>query len=1028
MYTITKEQRSQPVVSTPQPSNYKGGQSIKTGALSLLGKVGDFLSRGNYASASAVKSAVSGGSAKDILASAWQGLKGQQKTTYSDVLDKLGWKAGTGNMANRVARGLVSFTGDVLLDPTTYLTAGTGAGAKLVTKEGTTVLTKQGTKQLTKLALQKEATGLTQKAARTAAEDMFSKALEQSPETALKYIDKGGIKFAGKTLAGTTALNRIVNPINVSLGKAMSPLDKVVNKVVAEPIQKVVNSISNIKEVKAVVDKIGSTFNRDWLIKDKPLLQRVVQEGRDKSAGLIQQMDETVTKNIAKFTQQEKENVGRALWSKDTSTLTPREAELNNYIQENYAKYFQEEKARGLTKGEIEGEYLNQMYKNPEVLQREMKNPQFVKGNVLKVDPFTKERSVKSLEQAERLGLEPIFDVEKLLKARLSQSIKTTTDHDMLKNVLDLEGIASKTAKVTEKPLTKKQLAYQMQHPEAFKLPNIKQTTEVNKELGADMVPASSVPGLSKIKGAENVHIPSTTAKYLESIAPKVVDQNSALQTALRHYDNFTNMFKKNVLSLFPAYHARNFRGNIFQTILEYGVMDAANPLYHSNAIKVLRGADSKELVKIGGRNYSVGELRKIMQENGILQGKGFFDIANPLKKDENILFSSGQRAASAIENEARAATFLMGLEHNGGDIVSAAERTKKTLFDYDNLSNTEKEVIKRVFPFWTWTRKAAESTLSGLVKNPGKMSEIFKIMNNAQKSSFEGISDEERATLPDYLQNQFVFKVKGSDGVVRYKSGMGTPIESITGLFTNPTGTASFSLNPAIKALFTVVTKYDLDSGKPLAEVTTKNAQIFKSMPKPIQNMVGYGEVKKTDGTTLSTASPFALYILRQPPFSRYVSTAGVLTNEGKNLSTKTMQTLFGINATNVDIEKQVKQYENKYKDEITAPLRQKGIIVKNEYGNYYIPKDIVLSAEERAAALEVLKTTKNVNYAPKIDNALTVQNYTAKTAPVSKSATKTINKVSSKAEAVKKMQAKKNSPKTVNAAVRSIQDRINL
>lgn len=1087
-----------------------GGQKVKTGALSLLGKVGDFLSRGNFASANVAKAALEGkvswknllpggalystvtGKNNDALLAAWNGLKGKDKTTYSDVLDKMGWKAGSGGMANKVARGVVSFGLDVALDPTTYLSMGTGAGAKIVGKKSVTTLTKAGSKELAELAIKK--------GSREAAEVSFEKLLSKSPEMALKYVDKGGIKFAGQTIVDTAKIS--------------------------QPIKKIVSKVTSITEVKNAVDKIGGMFNRDYLAKGKPLLQRTVQSGRDLKTGLIQQMDERVTKDIGKkFTQIEKENVGRAIWSGDVSTLTKKEQQLNAYIQKDYAKYFKQEKLRGRTAGEIEGDYLNQMYENPEVLQelKKSRSSEFAKGTLIKTDPFTNKRTVNSLAQAERLGLKPIFDVEKLLKARLSHSISTVIDHDMALKVLELEGVASKVkykkvipdkegikqnkiidqntlagkgqpttggirigeqttpvttvkggATIEMKPMsgrvskqndiksavreitgTSEKNSYLIPKPgskeikvntklkkekvfigEPIKpqpmlpgktlerLPETKviEKYKVNPVLGSDMVKATSVPGLSKIKGAEKVHIPVTTAKYLESLTPKVVDMNSGLNRFLKQYDNYTNMFKKNVLTLFPAYHSRNFRGNIFQTILEYGVVDATNPKFHAYSMKVLKGTDLKAMVSIGGKDYSVGELRKIMQENGILQGKGFFDLSNPMKQGDKSLFSYGQKTASYIENQARAATFLMGLEHSKGDILTAAERTKKTLFDYDNLSDMEKNVFKRIFPFYTWTRKAMESTINGMAKNPGNMASIFKIMNNVQKNSFEGITEQERATLPDYLKNSFVFKVKGKDGVIRYKSGMGAPIEAITDLLSDPSGNLSFALNPGLKALMTVITKYDFDNGKPLKEVTTKNAQILKYAGPVIQKWLGYGEVKRTDGTTTYTANPFALYVLRQPPFSRYVSTAGTLTNEGKDRTSKFMQSVFGINATNQDMERQMKEYENKYKDDITKSLRQKGVIVKNQYGVYYIPKDIVLSPSERAAAEEILKITKDVNYAPNVGSD-PLKAISGKTTSVPKPAKIPVR---SKYQATLEKQ-KKNKSKSMSSAINSIQGRVN-
>lgn len=90
----------------------------------------DVMSRGNYMSANVVKDFVDGGEFTPIQ-SAWRGLKGQDKTTYSDVL-------ATSGVENKILRGGLGFVLDVALDPTTYfggtIIKGIGTGVKSVAK------------------------------------------------------------------------------------------------------------------------------------------------------------------------------------------------------------------------------------------------------------------------------------------------------------------------------------------------------------------------------------------------------------------------------------------------------------------------------------------------------------------------------------------------------------------------------------------------------------------------------------------------------------------------------------------------------------------------------------------------------------------------------------------------------------------------------------------------------------------------------------------------------------------------------
>src|SRR3989338_4804369 len=87
------------------------------------------------------------------------------------------------------------FIADILLDPTTYITFGYGAGAKLATKAGTVVLSKAGTSLLKKSILE---------VGETAARKAFAeKVLVEGGE---KLLAKGGLKVAGMQVLPRSAV------------------------------------------------------------------------------------------------------------------------------------------------------------------------------------------------------------------------------------------------------------------------------------------------------------------------------------------------------------------------------------------------------------------------------------------------------------------------------------------------------------------------------------------------------------------------------------------------------------------------------------------------------------------------------------------------------------------------------------------------------------------------------------------------------------------------------------------------------
>lgn len=127
----------------------KVGGGLKKG----LGKVLDLAMRANYAGASAVKNVIDEDATTTFLGGLKSGITGQTKHTYTDVFEEAGWEP-TSKMG-KFGKGLSGFALDVLLDPTTYITFGTGAGVKVVVKGASKVLSKEGAKLLAKGVAQK---------------------------------------------------------------------------------------------------------------------------------------------------------------------------------------------------------------------------------------------------------------------------------------------------------------------------------------------------------------------------------------------------------------------------------------------------------------------------------------------------------------------------------------------------------------------------------------------------------------------------------------------------------------------------------------------------------------------------------------------------------------------------------------------------------------------------------------------------------------------------------------------------------
>src|SRR6185503_6661292 len=142
-----------------------------------------------------------------------------------------------------------------------------------------------------------------------------------------------------------------------------------------------------------------------------------------------------------------------------------------------------------------------------------------------------------------------------------------------------------------------------------------------------------------------------------------------------------------------------------------------------------LQSGKFKGLAKFG--TFEPAEVMKLAEDLGVLRG-GWVgrseEIADAVVKPSKNLLSDrgpwarlGQKVGSAVEDNARLALFLDGLQQ-GLDPQSAAWRVKKYLFDYGALATVEKAVWRRLVPFYSWTRFSIPLAIESMITQPGKV------------------------------------------------------------------------------------------------------------------------------------------------------------------------------------------------------------------------------------------------------------------------------------------------------------------
>jgi len=481
-------------------------------------------------------------------------------------------------------------------------------------------------------------------------------------------------------------------------------------------------------------------------------------------------------------------------------------------------------------------------------------------------------------------------------------------------------------------------------------------------------------------------------AKSFDEMMVSMTNGDEITEGFLRKFDDIQNFYKASLTAIFPMFHGRNAISNVFQNFLDMGV-NVLDPRKSFQAVQIMKfnkdygrlmkdSIGSSELARKAqteltelarkvifkdraGYDWTFGELRRVMKNNGIAFNKstGQFDLGDsdqlmrdvfdvtpestigkagklakkvlPVSVDNSYIFKGGRFVAEQIEDHAKILNFVNNLI-NTGDVSHAAERTGLFLFDYGNLTRFEKEWMKRIIPFFTWTRKNLQLQFETFAKSPGRINaEVQTVQNLGDLFDGEQLTEEQRKLLPEWLKSSITIKLKNQDKIV---SGFGTPIE---GAFSMMNGNQLLgSISPLIKMPIEFTTGYQWFRGKPTSEVT--DASDFQDFPDAVKAFIGYTHYQgtKKDGSTYDVhvaTKPENMYVINSLPVSRVIATIGDIKEVSSgdlSVGLGILRGITGVRTSDFNEELLATQKENKLKEELLKMFQDVGI-----YGVKEIP-----------------------------------------------------------------------------------------
>ncbi|HUV71651.1 MAG TPA: hypothetical protein VMW25_01445 [Clostridia bacterium] len=508
-------------------------------------------------------------------------------------------------------------------------------------------------------------------------------------------------------------------------------------------------------------------------------------------------------------------------------------------------------------------------------------------------------------------------DVFKALAGRKVESLKAIRTYDFLKTVEEKFGIKATSG---ERRIIQDGIEYTEFYPKG--------------KLGFYPLEKG---GVGVTKKVSKYLLPKPITEHLEETT-KVLLNDEATQEFLKFYDKALGFWKGSVTGWFPAFHGRNFLGGVFNNY----IAGVKNPARYWQASK-LSGA-SDEVIELAGKKYTYKELKDIMSKRGAIGEQGWLDVMGTVEGLTEKEFTSSfnkaritlqdypKEAMNFVENRLRGSLFIDELA-KGKSVDDAVKKVFQYHFDYapEGLTSFERNVMRRLVPFYTWTRNNVPLQLGQMGKQPGKYAGVGKALRTLSGGAETG--KEEKGVLPEYMQRSFPIRMGSNAGQVNYVYGLGLPIED----FSNMTVSGVLAkLSPILKVPLELATDKNFYFNVPISDFDSA-PQLLQKAPKIIKTLAGYSEVK-SGKKTYTTVDPIKWHILSSA-FGRYFYTSDKLTDKDVSAAIKFLYATLGLKGKAIDIEKQRYYKSKETSEKLGKFLYGKGAV--GHFESYYVPKE---------------------------------------------------------------------------------------
>lgn len=431
------------------------------------------------------------------------------------------------------------------------------------------------------------------------------------------------------------------------------------------------------------------------------------------------------------------------------------------------------------------------------------------------------------IKTAHKRGVEEyVFRSADSAKNGWAEKLLPTTDLTGKKLVTSAHDIKSTISviKALDKPGLYKNLTHELGNWAAHNNPLLNDLAVLEGPLAKQLQAATTRLG---IPSTRNTYVVGDSIANTLSRIKDLTDHTGPKSGALlQFYDKTLKHWSKNATITRLPFHMRNFVSNTALNFLS-GVEPWEIAQDSVKAGIIQHGGD--QIVKVGKLSKTASEWRSLLGGLGVrgygqisdVMDKNFVDATLMLMQGKtpttivgktlDAVYGVGEKFGQVIEDNGRITCAINRLGKNGGDLEEAATHTWKYMIQYDQITPWEKNVAKRVIPFYAWMRKNYPLQVGEFVKSVAGTEVGMKRLAETRQASmfkaYDGIfghanpetKDEDRFKpeymndlaywkLPDNVKNTFA-KITGREMKHNVYVNVDLPGNALADLAKGPVG-----------------------------------------------------------------------------------------------------------------------------------------------------------------------------------------------------------------------------------------------